>query len=303
MRSVNYKLDFIGRRKLFLLISAIAIGVGIISLFVQGLNLGIDFVSGSRLDIYIGKEFQLDKAKEELEKLGYNNPNARMAGNENELLIFRTPETISKEQVGEIRNHFQKVYGEQVSVQEQTVSPIVGRELARNAIIATLIASLGIIIYVAIRFEYRFAISGIIALLHDVLITVGVFSIFQWEVDIVFIAAILTIVGYSVNDTIVVFDRIRENLKFKNPKTWEELSQLVNESIQQTIVRSLNTLTTILFGIVALIIFGGESIRYFSITLLIGLLAGTYSSIFMASSLWIGWKWRSMERAKTKESS
>lgn len=300
---MNFKLDFIGRRKLFFLISAIVLALGLISLFTQGLNLGIDFVSGSRLDIHIGKKYDLDQAKEELEKLGYSSPNTRVAGNEGELLIFRTHETMNKEQVAKVRDHFQKIYGKQVSVQEQTVSPIIGRELARNAMIAVLVASLGIILYVSIRFEYRFALAAVIALFHDVLIVIGIFSIFQWEVDVIFIAAILTIVGYSVNDTIVIFDRIRENLKLQKPKQWEDLAQMVNESIQQTIVRSLNTVVTVLFGAFALILFGGESIRYFSIALLVGLIAGTYSSIFMASGLWIGWKWRSMKRARLKESS
>ncbi|SDW29116.1 preprotein translocase subunit SecF/SecD/SecF fusion protein [Marininema mesophilum] len=300
---MNYKLDFVKARKWFFLFSIATILLGVVSLFTQGLNLGIDFVSGSRLDINIQQAFDKEKADAKLAELGYPNPNTRVAGNNKELLVFRTDKAISKEKVNDIRDAFRKDFGKKVAVNEQTVDPIIGRELARNAIYSVLIASIGIIAYITLRFEYRFAFSAIIAILYDALFTIGLFSIFQWEVDIVFIAAVLTIVGYSINDTIVIFDRIRENLKRENPKTFEALSNVVNVSIQQTLVRSINTVLTVIFAAVALLIFGGESIKYFSIALLVGLFSGAYSSICIASQIWVGWKWRSLQKERLKPQS
>jgi preprotein translocase subunit SecF len=300
MRSVNSKFDFVGKRKLFFILSAAILLLGILSLLIQGLNLGVDFVSGSRVDISIGQEFELEEGKDVLEELGYANPNVRKAGNENELLVFRTDENLEVDKVNEIRDRFREVYGDQVAVNEQTVDPIVGRELAKNALISVLIASVGIILYVTLRFEYRFAVAAVLALFHDALFVIGLFSVFRWEVDLVFVAAVLTIVGYSVNDTIVVFDRIRENVEIDQPKRWEDLKETVNRSLQQTLVRSLNTGLTVIFAAAALFAFGGESIRYFSLALLLGLIAGIYSSVFIASQVWITWKWKSMERERIK---
>ncbi|SFS58749.1 SecD/SecF fusion protein [Marininema halotolerans] len=294
---MNYKFDFVKARKWFFLFSLATILLGVVSLLVQGLNLGIDFVSGSRLEINLHQAVDKAKADAKLEELGYASPNTRLAGNDKELLIFRTDKALSKEKVIQIRDAFQKVYGKSVAVNEQTVDPIIGRELARNAIYSVLIASIGIIAYITLRFEYRFAFAAIIAILYDALFTISLFSIFQWEVDLVFIAAVLTIVGYSTNDTIVIFDRIRENVKKENPKTFEALSSVVNTSVQQTLVRSINTVLTVVFAALALLIFGGESIKYFSIALLIGLISGAYSSICIASQIWIDWKWRSLKRA------
>ncbi|SMO38597.1 preprotein translocase subunit SecF [Melghirimyces algeriensis] len=300
---MNFNLDFVGRRKLFLIISAVILGVGILSLLLQGLNLGVDFVSGTRVDIKIYKPYSLEEAKDHLEEMGYKSPDARKAGENNERLIFRTSQVLSPDEVDDIEKTFRDAYGKQVRVNEQKVDPIIGRELARNAFISVLIASVGIILYVTLRFEYRFAIAAVLALFHDALFVIGIFSLFQWEVDLVFIAAVLTIVGYSVNDTIVIFDRIWESMSFDNPKTWEDLKQTVNGSLQRTLVRSLNTSLTVVFAALTLFIFGGESIRYFSLALLLGLLSGTYSSVFVASQIWVGWKWRSMQKSTLKAQS
>lgn len=297
---MNYKLDFVKHRKWFMLASAVFLVAGLLSLMFQGLNLGVDFVSGTRVDVNIGQAYNLEEAKDYLKELGYNNPDAVKAGTNDDILIFSTSQVLSPDEVGEIEKKFQAEYNKNVGVNEQKVDPVIGRELARNAIISVLLAALAIILYITIRFEYRFGVSAVIALLHDALFVIGMFSIFQWEVDLVFIAAILTIVGYSINDTIVIYDRIRENMNFNKPKMWEELKQTVNDSIGQTLVRSLNTSFTTVFAATALFIFGGESIRYFSLALLMGLAAGTYSSIFIASQIWITWKWRSMAKEKMK---
>jgi preprotein translocase subunit SecF len=298
MRSVTYKFDFVKKRKLYFLISGILTLIAIGSLVIQGLNLGIDFVSGTRLDLQFTKQVDLEKARDALKSLGYEKPNIRLGGNQNNIVIFRLDRKLEKKEVDQISQGFEKAFQMKPTVQEQTVDPIVGKEIAKNAFYALLIASLGIVIYVAFRFEYRFAVAAIIALIHDAFLTIGLFSVLQLEVDLTFVAAILTIVGYSINDTIVIFDRIRENMDRMKPKTWDDLVQLVNASISQTLVRSINTVLTVLFGVVALIFLGGESIRNFSLALLFGLIFGAYSSIFLASQIWIGFKWKAMQKEK-----
>lgn len=302
MRLVNYKFDFVRTRKIYYLISFILLTVGLVSLLVQQLNLGIDFQSGSRLDIDVGKKIELAKGKEVLRKLGYKNPNARIGGKQQQILIFRTDQVMNTAEIEKIKKEFEKTFQTSVHIQEQVVDPIIGRELARNAMISIIIASVAMVIYVSIRFEFRFAIAAIIALLHDALFTIGVFSLFQIEVDVVFIAALLTIVGYSINDTIVIFDRIRENMEKMTQKwTWDRLAEVVNQSIHQTLVRSINTALTVIFAALALYIFGGDSIRNFALALLLGLVSGAYSSIFIASQIWVDWKWRSIRKTAMAE--
>jgi SecD/SecF fusion protein len=164
------------------------------------------------------------------------------------------------------------------------------KELASNAIKAVLISCIGIIVYVSIRFEWRFALAAVVALLHDAFIVVAIFSVFRWEVDLTFIIAVLTIIGYSINDTIVIFDRIRENLRFAKIKTRQDLIELVNHSISQTIMRSLYTALTVFIAALFLFFFAGESIRMFSLAMVIGILFGAYSTIFIASPLWFIFK-------------
>lgn len=189
-------------------------------------------------------------------------------------------------------------YGHEPNV--STVSPTVGRELVKNAIKALAIAAIGIIIYVAVRFEWRMGIGAIASLLHDVFFMVAIFSVFRIEVDITFIAAILTIVGYSINDTIVTFDRIRENVDHKGEiKTKEALADIVNKSLRQTMGRSVNTVLTVIVVVVALLIFGAPAIRNFSIALLIGLVTGMYSSICIAAQIWYTLKSREMDKKGT----
>lgn len=300
---MTYKFDIVSKRKIYYLISVTLVLIGIASLLIQQLNLGIDFESGSRLDIEIGKKVDLQKGKEVLRQQGFESPNARVGGKQQDILIFRTDKVLEQPEIEKLTKAFSKAFGTNVNIQEQVVDPIIGRELAKNAIWSVLIASIGIILYITFRFEYRFAVAAILALFHDALVTIGFFSLFQIEVDIVFIAAILTIIGYSVNDTIVIFDRIRENLDaYQDKITWDALAGIVNRSIAQTLVRSLNTALTVIFAAIALYLFGGESIRNFALALLIGLFAGAYSSIFIASQIWLDWKWKSINQAKTKTS-
>lgn len=164
------------------------------------------------------------------------------------------------------------------------------QELERNAIWAILLACVAIAVYISIRFEWRFAIAAIVSLLHDAFLVISIFSIFRLEVDLTFITAILTIVGFSINDTVVIFDRIRENLRFAKKKSRDDLEQVVDHSIAQTMTRSLATVFTVFIASVCLFIFGGESIRMFSLAMVIGLLFGAYSSIFIANPLWVALK-------------
>ncbi len=297
---MTYKFDIIKHRKKIFIITLLIMAVMVTSLVVRGLNLGVDFVSGTRLDIHVKPNANLEQARGILQDLGYQNPNVRVGGSENEFIFFRLSDTVDTNQINRIQSAFSEAYQTKVNIQEQTVSPIIGQETAMNAIKAVLIASLFIIIYISIRFEYRFAVAAVFALFYDALFIVGAFSLLQIEVDLVFIAAILTIIGYSVNDTIVIFDRIRENLDLVKPKKRDELAKVVNDSINQTLVRSLNTALTVILAAFSLWLLGGESISNFSLALLLGLISGAYSSIFVASPLWVTWKWKSMQKQSAK---
>lgn len=187
-------------------------------------------------------------------------------------------------------------YGHKPTV--NTVSPMIGQELAKNAMKALIYAAIGIIIYVSLRFEWRMGLSSVLALLHDVFMIVALFSLLRLEVDITFIAAVLTIVGYSINDTIVTFDRVRENLhKIKVITKPEQIDYIVNRSIRQTMTRSVNTVLTVIVVVVAILIFGASSLFNFSLALLIGLVSGVFSSVFIAVPLWGIMKKRQLKKA------
>jgi preprotein translocase subunit SecF len=185
------------------------------------------------------------------------------------------------------------------SYEVNTVDPEMAKELERNAIYAVLIASIGIMIYVAIRFEWRFALAAVVSIFHDAFVVISVFSLFRLEVNLTFITAVLTIVGFSINDTIVIFDRIRENLRFAKKTSKADLREVVNRSLSQTMTRSLNTTFTVFAASLCLFIFGGESIRMFSLAMVIGTFFGAYSSIFIAAPLWFTLKGKQVDKPKT----
>jgi protein-export membrane protein, SecD/SecF family len=199
-----------------------------------------------------------------------------------------------------MQTHFNEMYGNEPMI--STVSPVIGQELAQNAIIALIIASVGIIIYASIRFEWRMALPAVLALLHDVLIILAVFSVFRIEVDITIIAAVLTVVGYSINDTIVTMDRIRENnRKIKVFRSEEEINIVINRSLRQTATRSINTVLTVLIVVIFLVFFGASSIFNFSLALFIGLMSGVYSSFFIAIQLWGVLKRRQLQKIRRRD--
>ncbi|PFA64528.1 protein translocase subunit SecDF [Bacillus sp. AFS015802] len=292
------RFDFAAQRKKFFTLSAVLITAGIIILAIFRLNLGIDFVSGSRMEILADQSLKTEQVKDELKEIKLPSDDVVISGDKENIAVVRYKDDLNKDDIAKLKDHFNKLYGAEPSI--STVSPVIGKELAQNAMIAVAIASVGIIIYVTLRFEWRMALGAILALLHDAFFIIAFFSLTRLEVDITFIAAVLTIVGYSINDTIVTFDRLRENLhKKRRLKTDKDIEEVVNQSIRQTMGRSVNTVLTVVFTVIALMIFGSESIRNFSIALLVGLISGTYSSVFIASQVWLVMKKKELKKKGT----
>ncbi|PSL45113.1 preprotein translocase subunit SecF/SecD/SecF fusion protein [Salsuginibacillus halophilus] len=294
-------IDFVKHRKKFFILPAIVAMIGIILLSTIGLNLGIDFESGSRVEVMNEEgSFTEEEVQNAFEAAGgYEPDDITLAGDDHEQAHARFIGVLDQNEIAEIQTYFDEEYGAEPSV--STVSPQVGQELAMNALISVLIASVGIIIYVSIRFELLYGLAAILALAHDAFFIITVFSITQLEVNVPFIAAVLTIVGYSINDTIVTFDRIRENMqKAEKLETFADLSQVVNHSLLQTLARSINTVLTVVFAAGAIFLLGGQGIQTFAFALLIGLVAGTYSSLFLASQVWLVWKHKQLERQRQK---
>lgn len=277
-------LKIIEKKNIFFAISSIVILIGIVMMFVNGFNLGIDFTGGTLIQIDLGKTVPVDEIREITD--GYDkNVDIIHSGDEQNEIIIKSSKDFSNDERVEIFNEIKEEYGltDDSPMQSRKIGPSIGKEIQNKALIAIVIATIGMLIYISVRFEFKFGISAIVALLHDVLITLSIYSIFRIQVDSAFVAAMLTIVGYSINDTIVLFDRVRENLKqFK--KT--EYNKLIDTSISQTIRRTINTSFTTLLAITSLYVFGVDAIKQFALPLIIGVLVGTYSSIFIASPVW-----------------
>jgi SecD/SecF fusion protein len=293
------KLDFVKYRKAFFTFSSVLVIIGIISVVVFRLNLGIDFTSGTRIEIPANHTVTQSEIQREMKSLNIKTDDVVITGKGNDTGVVRVVGVLNKKEIANLKDHFKDKYGSEPNV--STVSPTVGKELAKNAMMAIAIASIGIIIYVTIRFEFYMALAAVLALLHDAFFIVTVFSLTKLEVDLTFIAAVLTIVGYSINDTIVTFDRIRENMQKFKSKTFDDLAFIVNLSLRETFTRSMNTVLTVVIAVVALLLFGSESIQNFSIALLVGLILGAYSSVFIAAQLWLVWKGKQLKREEQKE--
>lgn len=289
------KLDTVKNRNKFFIFSGTLLTVGLILLIVFRLNLAIDFTSGTRVEVQSKTPVTTEQIKSSFEKLHLKTDDVVISGKNHDIGAARLIGVLSKNEIADLKTNFKHEYGTEPNV--STVSPTVGKELAKNAIIAVLIASIGMILYLTIRFELSMAIAAVIAMLHDAFFMVAFFSITRLEVDLNFIAAVLTIVGYSIHDTIVTFDRIRENMhKKKRLKTFKDIAEVVNISIHQTLTRSLNTVLMVLITVVSMLVFGSPAIRNFSIALLVGLLVGVYSSIFVACSIWVVLKARELKK-------
>ena len=290
------ELDFVHLSKFFYIFSIALTVAGLVFLATFGLNYSVDFKAGSNVDVALSKSVTLAELQPALKGAGIEHEPTITIGDKR--VNIRYDQELNDTQSETLKASINKI-DDKASFEINTVDTEMAKELARNAIYSVLLSSIGIIIYVSIRFEWRFALASIVALLHDAFMVVAVFSIFRLEVDITFIVAVLTIIGYSINDTIVIFDRIRENLRFGKQKSYEDLKHLVNKSVMQTLMRSLYTAFTVFIAAFFLLIMGGESIRMFSLAMVIGLLFGAYSSIFIASPLWLLLKKNQKPAAKT----
>lgn len=300
-------IDVIGKKWWFLVFSAVIIIPGLISLIIWGIRPAIDFTGGTLLEFqFLKKESKIQNSdlRNVMEKEGLEIGSIQQSG-ENTFLVRL--KSLEKDKSQKLFSNLSENLGEVKQVRSETVGPLIGKETAQNALKAVVVASIAIIIYVALAFRHipkpysswRFGICAVLALIHDVLVVVGIFSILghflKVEVDSLFITALLTVMGFSVHDSIVVFDRIRENLIHLADK---EFSQIVNESIVQTLARSLSTSMTVILTLVALLLFGGESTKWFIAALLIGIISGTYSSIFNAAPLLVIWEERALKKKR-----
>jgi len=276
----TYKI--IEKKHIWIGISLIIIALGLIFMLLRGLNWGIDFTGGNMLHFDINQTYELAEARSFLEKLDIKEFEAKKAGDAQQELIIRTVD-LSKDMRTKILDALKQKWSETELIRAEAIDAVIGKELQRQVIIALIIANIGMLIYITFRFEFYSAIAAVLALVHDVFIVLSFYAIFNVPVDSTFIAVILTIVGYSINDTIVIFDRIRENLKVMKKDSFEDV---VNLSISQNISRTVNTSMTTLITITALFLLGGETIKDFTLALIVGISAGTYSSIFIASPLW-----------------
>lgn len=272
---------FIKLRKIWYTISILIIIPGIISLFSQGLNLGIDFTGGSLLDLKFSSPATTEQVRGVLDEFGLEGATIQQSGEDS--FLIRTRELTEDESTG-VLSEFNSKLSEVTVQRDERVGPVMGKELIFKAFQALALASVLIVIYVAYRFEFKQGIAAILAVLHDVFLVVGVFSIFQLEVDSSFVAAVLTIIGFSLMDTIIIFDRIRENNILK--KKGEVLEDIINRSLWQTMSRSINTTMMILVVLVCLLLFGGATMRNMVLALLVGITTGAYSSICVATPLW-----------------
>ena len=294
---VNSNFNFIGKRKIARIFSTALILIGVGSLIIQGgPKLGIDFTGGTALRLQFEKGVSIGEVRSAIASLGIGNAEIKNFGDSADILIrVQEQETSGVGITHAIKAELSKVFPDNPYVErsKDSVGPKIGAELRTKTITSILIALVGMLIYITWRFEFKFAVGAIVALFHDVIITLGVFSILQLEITLPIIAAFLTIVGYSLNDTIVVFDRIRENLKVLRRDTYETI---VNTSVNQSLTRTIITSLTTLIVVAILYFFGGSVIHNFAFALIVGVLIGTYSSIFVASPIVVDWELRSQEK-------
>ena len=273
------KFHIIQKRKIWYIISAAIILPGLISLFIQGLNLGIDFTGGNIFEVRIDKA-DISEVREVIRGQGLTERYVQESGGK--VFLIRT-ESLDEQQTDALLKAFEEKFGSIEVLRIDKIGPVISVELIQKAVMSLVIASVLIVIYVSIRFEFTKGVAAIIALLHDMIVVLGIASILQLEVNTAFVAAMLTIIGYSINDTIVIFDRVRENMSIKKGM---RLADIINLSLWETMARSINTTLTVLFVLIPMYLFGGVTLRDFVLTLIIGVLIGAYSSIFHAAPVW-----------------
>jgi len=292
-------LDIVGKRFWFFLIAGAVILIGLISLLSFGLRAGIEFSSGSIMTVSFEQEVEQDELKQELANLGYANAIVQRSGAGD--FFIRTGELPAADK-GQLVDALTAKFGSLTETEFYSVSPMIATETARNAAIAVAVAAVGILLYLTWAFRrmpkpFHYGTCALIALGHDLLIVLGIFSILggilDWEINLMFITGVLAVIGYSVNNTVVIFDRIRENLR---KGTGSDFEVVVNNSLVETLSRSLNTSLTTLFVVLALLFFVGASIQNFAVVLLIGIVAGTFSSLCIAPTILIVWEKREWGR-------
>ena len=284
------RFDIIGKRKIWYAISSLLIIASLFFMVTRGFNMGIDFTGGTIMDLRFEKAVNINDVRAVLNEYNLSNSTIQLSGEsssstESENVMIRTVDLEEQERKEVMAALTDKLGAYQV-LREEKVGATMGTELIMNAIYATIISWLLIIAYVSYRFEFKFGISAVLGLAHNVIIVLGAFALTQRQIDSSFVAALLTIIGYSINDTNVIFDRIRENLKLHFRKNGD-IVELVNTSIYQTMTRSIYTVSTVLFATFALYFFGGDTTKDFAFALLIGFFCGAYTSIFIASPLWV----------------
>ena len=282
--------DIVGHRKIWYAISLLIIIPGIICMFVKGFNFGIDFTGGTIIELRFDSPVNIQDVREVMKAYNLDNSTIQLSGEaasvtEARDVMIRTVDLEESERKAVMASLKEKL-GNYSVLREEKVGATIGTELLLNALWATLLSWVLIVVYVSFRFEFKFGLAAVLALVHDVLVVLTAFSLTQRQLDSSFVAALLTIVGYSINDTIVIFDRVRENLKL-HFRRGGDVVELANRSIYQTLTRSIYTVCTVLFTTFALYWFGGDTTKDFSFALLVGFLSGCYSSIFIASPLWV----------------
>lgn len=287
MQKTRFNINFMAKRKITAFLSGLLLLVSIASLYSQGLNLGIDFTGGTLVEVGYSEAVELDPIRQSLKASEFGDAVVQYFGTASEILIRIPPhEGLNSADISSKILSLLSDTGANAEMRRvEFVGPQIGEELRDDGGLAMIYALMGILIYVAIRFQMRFSVGAIAALVHDVLITLGVFSLMQFDFDLTVLAAILAVIGYSLNDTIVVFDRVRENFRrIRDASPVEVFNYSLNQTLSRTIMTSLTTLLVL----VALFTFGGEIIHSFAIALIIGVLIGTYSSIFVASPVTLG---------------
>lgn len=276
-------MNIVEKRKIFIGISLSIIILGIIMFIINGFNYGIEFTGGTLIQVNSDEFIEAEKIRSITDEFD-ENISIVHGGEDKKELILRSTLDLSNADVNKMADDFEKEFGiKKSNFKSEKVGPSMGKEIKNKAVISITIATIAMLIYITFRFEFTFGLAAIIALIHDVLITLSMYAIFKLPVNNAFIAAILTIVGYSINDTIVIFDRIREEIRL-NPR--EELDNIINSGISHTLRRTINTTITTVIAVSVLYIVGVEDIKVLALPLIFGLLAGTYSSIFIASPLW-----------------
>lgn len=283
-------IDFMGWKKVSFTIAAlfIALGlVGIVQVARQKANLGIDFVGGTTVQLSFKEALKVDQARAALEKNGFAGASVQEVGEANTILIkVRETEGTSDKIQTIFKQEFPNNPSDPDNMQITEIGPVIGQALQKDALVAIVVSLLAIVLYIALRFEFKFGVAAAFATFHDVMAVLGIFYLLNWEINLLIVTALLTLAGYSLTDTVVVFDRIRENLKKAKR---DPLPKLVNTSINEVLSRTIITSMTVVLVLVPLVLFGGDVLHDFSIALLMGVLIGTYSSVFVASPILVVW--------------